>query len=551
MQKDVIYIDVDDDITAIIGKVKASEHKIVALVPPKRIGAIQSAVNLKLVLRAATSAGKRLVLITNNAALTALAGSASIPVAKNLQSRPEVAEIPALEIDDGDDIIDGSKIKDSTKVAAEETDDAVDAISAEETDTEDAGVVSVPKRSREALGAAAVKKSKIKIPDFDTFRKRLFLIVGGIILLTGFLVWALIFAPTAKITITARTSDSQLTSQVTLGDALTTSLTEGKIKTVTKTTKKTISIPFTATGKKDVGEKATGTVRIVPGSSIPPIILDDGQAVVPAGTTITSSSGATYTTNQQLVFTAGNWSTTRNGQSVGVTATASGSSFNGATGNATGPSGYTTSFTTTTSGGTDKTITVVQQSDVDAVSSGVGASSDSDAAKASLKEAFGDDYVIIADSFKQDTSAVKASPAVDAEAADGKGALAGDVVYTMSAVAKTELTTFLDAYFAQQIDGMTNQKVYSNGLSGVAFANFARGDTSMTATISATGKYGPKIDIDDVKASAKGKRLGEIQSYVQEIPGVDGVDIKFSPFWVTAAPNDVNKIQVEFKVNGA
>jgi len=53
MQKDVIYIDVEDDITAIIGKVKASEHKIVALVPPKRIGAIQSAVNLKLVLRAA------------------------------------------------------------------------------------------------------------------------------------------------------------------------------------------------------------------------------------------------------------------------------------------------------------------------------------------------------------------------------------------------------------------------------------------------------------------------------------------------------------------
>jgi hypothetical protein len=551
MQKDVIYIDVDDDITAIIGKVKASEHKIVALVPPKRIGAIQSAVNLKLVLRAATSAGKRLVLITNNAALTALAGSASIPVAKNLQSRPEVAEIPALEVDDGDDIIDGSKIKDGTKSTSDDTDEVVDAISAEETDADNTIVASAPKRSREALGAAAVKKSKIKIPDFDTFRKRLFLIIGGVILVTGFLVWALVFAPSAKITITARTSDSQLNTQVTLADTLTTSLTEGKIKTVTKTTKKTVSIPFTATGKKDVGEKATGTVKIVPGSSIPPIILDDGQAVVPAGTIITSSSGATYATNQQLVFTAGNWSTTRYGQSVGVTATSSGSSYNGASGNATGPSGYTTSFTTTTSGGTDKTITVVQQGDVDAVSSGVGTSSDSDAAKASLKEAFGDDYVIIAESFKQDTGAVKPSPAVDAEATDGKGALAGDVVYTMSAVAKTELTKFLDAYFAQQIDGMTNQKVYSNGLSGVAFSNFARGDSSMTATISATGKYGPKIDIADVKANAKGKRFGEIQSYVKEIPGVDGVDIKLSPFWVTAAPNDVNKIQVEFKVNGA
>ena len=60
MQKDVIYIDTEDDITAIIGKVKDSSQKIVALVPPKRIGAMQSAVNLKLVQRAAEQAGKRL-----------------------------------------------------------------------------------------------------------------------------------------------------------------------------------------------------------------------------------------------------------------------------------------------------------------------------------------------------------------------------------------------------------------------------------------------------------------------------------------------------------
>ena len=108
MQKDVIYIDVEDDITAIIGKIKAAEHEIVALVPPKRTGAIQSAVNLKLVQRAAERADKHVVIISNNAALTALAGAAHIPVAKNLQSRPEIAEVPALKVDEDDDIIDGS-----------------------------------------------------------------------------------------------------------------------------------------------------------------------------------------------------------------------------------------------------------------------------------------------------------------------------------------------------------------------------------------------------------------------------------------------------------
>lgn len=546
MQKDVIYIDVEDDITAIIGKVKASDHKIVALVPPKRIGAIQSAVNLKLVQRAAESAGKRLVLISNNAALMALAGSAAIPVARNLQSRPELAEIPALEVDDDEDIIDGANIKDGTR-SNDTADAAVEAVEAEETGE----AVAMPtKRSREALGAAAVKKSKIKIPNFDTFRKRLFIIIAAVIALVGFLVWALIFAPHAAITVTARTTDSQLATKVTLGDSLTTSLKDGNLKTATKTSKKAVSVAFAATGKKDVGEKATGTVRITPTqATIARAVSED--VVVPAGTIITASGGATYTTNQALVYTYSNIQTTRNGQNVGVTAAASGASYNGATGAATGPSGFTTAFTTATSGGTDKTITVVQQSDVDAVSSSIGTNADADAAKQSLKKAFGDEYVVIADSFKQDTTAVKPSPAVGAEAADGKGTLAGDVVYTMSAVAKTELKSFLDAYFAQQIDGMANQRVYSNGLSGVAFTNFSRTDSAMTVNIAATGKYGPKIDEAVIKTAAKGKRYGEIQSYIQEIAGVESVDVTFSPFWVITAPNDEAKIQVSFKVNGA
>ena len=117
MQKDVIYIDVEDDVTSIIGKIKAANSNIVALVPPKRIGAIQSAVNLKLVHRAAERVDKRLVIITNNDALSTLASSAGIPVSKNLQSRPELAEIPALEVDSDDDVIDGSETPDEKSQA--------------------------------------------------------------------------------------------------------------------------------------------------------------------------------------------------------------------------------------------------------------------------------------------------------------------------------------------------------------------------------------------------------------------------------------------------
>ncbi|MBH1980895.1 hypothetical protein I8H89_05245, partial [Candidatus Saccharibacteria bacterium] len=110
MNKDVIYIDVEDDVTAIIGKVKDSKEKVVALVPPKRTGVLQSAVNLRILQRTAKNAGKHIVLITNDQSLIPLAAGASIPVAKNLQSKPEIPEIAALKVDDDDDIIDGSQL---------------------------------------------------------------------------------------------------------------------------------------------------------------------------------------------------------------------------------------------------------------------------------------------------------------------------------------------------------------------------------------------------------------------------------------------------------
>ncbi|MFL6594983.1 MAG: hypothetical protein ACJ8HQ_06025, partial [Chthoniobacterales bacterium] len=71
-EKDTIYIDIDDEITGIIDKLKASQSKVVALVLPKRAAVFQSIVNMKLLKRAADSNKKNLVLITAEAGLLPL-----------------------------------------------------------------------------------------------------------------------------------------------------------------------------------------------------------------------------------------------------------------------------------------------------------------------------------------------------------------------------------------------------------------------------------------------------------------------------------------------
>ena len=112
MKKDIIYIDTEDDITSIIEKVKASNEKIIALVPPKRVGVLQSAVNLKLLQKSASASDKRIVLITTSKPLASLAAGVAIPVAKNLQSKPELAAAQDLpEVDDSEeDVINGEDL---------------------------------------------------------------------------------------------------------------------------------------------------------------------------------------------------------------------------------------------------------------------------------------------------------------------------------------------------------------------------------------------------------------------------------------------------------
>lgn len=539
MQKDVIYIDVEDDITSIIGKVKDSDSKIVALVPPKRIGAIQSAVNLKLVHRAAEQADKRLVIISSNTAFMALAGSAGIPVAKNLQSKPELAEIAALEIDDGEDIIDGADLPDSNRQgqASPTPNDS----QAEDKVAPSVAAAATVAGTNAGGASKALARSKAKVPNFNDARKKIFLIGGGALALLLFLVWAIFFAPNARIIITAKTSDSALNSRVTLGQSLSTDLKAGTIKAETKSIKKDTSVAFTATGKKDVGEKATGEVRFSTGQ------ISALGTTIPAGTVLTSQSGATYVTTSSVTMTINNYT----GANSGIVASESGAKYNGASGPVSGaPSSISASISQTTNGGTDKTITVVEQGDVDAVSDQVGKQSDADAAKNELKGQFKGDYIILDSTFKVDKGALKATPGVGQESMDGKGTYGGSVTYSLTAVPKSEAADYLDEYLAQQIDGKSNQKVYDNGLKSANFTNISGVDNGFSANISTNGKIGPKIDEAKLKEFAKGKEYGEIQAEVQSVEGVENADVKFSPFWVSSAPNDIGRIKVEFKVNG-
>lgn len=556
MNKDVIYIDVDDDVTAIIGKIKQTKEKIVALVPPKRSGALQSAVNLRLLDRMAKAEKKQLVLITHNQALLGLAANAQIPVAKNLQSKPELAEIPALAVDDDDAIINGADLPvgDHAKTAPKAAKAGAAALTAKATndidtselniDGEDVAVDTIAAQSARANKATKPAKNRPKIPNFDTFRKKLFLAIGGGVALVALLIWMFVFAPAATVIITASTTPVPISAPVRLGGTTTTNFTEGVVSSISKDTQVNETIEFDATGQENVGDKATGTMQLTRTS------VSSNTLTIPAGTRFTSGSIAFVSTEAATLSgtSIGPGGIVQDSATVDVEAVSPGENYNVSARSYQSSQGGFSAQGSAMTGGTTRIAQVVSAADIERAQGDlIGRSTDEQ--KRTLAESFTNGEVVIDSSFVVQRGDVAVSPAQGEEAPNGKATLTIPTTYTMQAVPRADLTTYLEEYLETQIEGEANQEIYETGAATASVSNFRQDGDTATATIIATGSVGPRIDETQVKEEVVGKRYGEVQQSLESQPGIQAVDVQFSYFWVRTVPNNPDKVTIEFQVD--
>lgn len=538
MNKDVIYIDVEDDITNIVSKIKDSKARIVALVPPKRVGILQSAVNMRLLNRAAENAEKRIVLITSDQALSGLAAAARIPVAKTLQSRPEIAEIPAIDVDDGDDVIDGSEIPvgeladKATPKARNKADDAIDAAIAED-----------EKPTKPAKPAKPAGKGKPKVPDFNVFRKKLVLIGGGIALFIVFMVWAIWFAPHATVVITAKTTTSTVDKSVTLKQDGKVDAANNIIKSLRQEQKKDISVDFTPTGKKKVGEKASGTMHLVR-TSVSSLTL-----TIPAGTSF-SSGDYTFVSTEPASLSGtsiGPGGVIQSVATVKVQATQVGSEYNlSSRSYSSNVSGFSAAGTAM-SGGSSREVTVVSADDVAKAKVKLDAQKDA-SLQSAVKALFPSSSIVINESYQEARSNPTPSVAVDHEAS-GTVQLKTTVTASMQGIDRSDMKQFLEDTLKKEIGSKKNQKIYNDGSNEVKFAQYSERNNAVQVRLTANAKIGPEIDEHKVKEQVKGRNYGDVQSSLESIEGVQDVDTKFSPFWVRTVPNNDKHISIEFKLD--
>ena len=537
-KKTVIYIDAEDEITDIVNKIKQSKERIIALVPPKAVGILRSAVNLRILARTSRKDNKQIVLITNNSALLAMAGAAKIPVAKTLQSKPEIPEIDILEVD-GEDIIDGEKLPVSEFTGKTTDQEEAEMLSNLDIDDNKSFSKKDPDFSRENKNKS---NKSIKIPDFNSFRKKIFIFGGLGVFFIIFLVWAIFFAPSAKVIISAKTSNLGISETVKLSSDEN-NLGDKNLPLSVRTVEKISETSFDTTGVKEEGEAAKGIIRLSQSSESDPMTIKSGTAF--------SAGGCNFVTTETAVIPGARFSrgsAYRSGSTtVSIRATQIGEQCN------LSPQSYISSISGVSatgeqlSGGSKTIKKIVSEADINNAKSKL-AENDNEKIKAELIEKFGNDYIILKDSFRAGIGDAISTPSVNNESQNGKATLKATSVYTLSAISRKDVRNYLEASIKKRISNQKEQQIYKDGVDELIISNYSGDSKNASVKFQTTAKIGPRIDKDSLKKKLYGKQFGEVQSLIGGIDGVKNVDVKFSFFWVTRVPSNDKKIDIEFTV---
>lgn len=460
-------------------------------------------------------------------------------VAKNLQSRPVLASVAeeapeeeAVEVSD-EGVTEGPISLKTT--SDDQIDDEV------ELSGEELGALEAAGPAEKATAAKKPKKAK-KVPNFDNFKKK-FLIGGGIALLL-LIVLLVVFGRTkATIVVRAETTPVDISLEANLNANSTTSDPETyNLKAVAQESKKTISQSFTPTGQKDLGTKAGGNMTL----SIPCSAVSGSPPTIAAGTKV-SSGNLNFITQGNVSLTTPSFSGgCKFTGSTTVLAENNGDQYNLSARNYS-VSGYSSvsGSGSQMSGGTSKIVKVVSQDDVNKARAQID-EQDTNSIRSELKKAFGDNVTIFDDSFTTSLDNVRSEPAVGEEANEAR--LSGEAVYSMIGVNNNDLGAALDAFVTTKMTDPDRQRVYDNGLKSMKLEKLEATPKTAKYKITALAHYGPQFDTDKLKEDVKGKKFGEARSYLQDLPGVKGIDIKLTPFWARNLPS-ANRIDIKLDVD--
>lgn len=557
MNKDVIYIEPEDDITDIILKIENSKEKIVALVPPKKAGVFRSVVNIKLIAKAGVTSEKTVVLVTVDPSILKLAASAKLPVAKNLQSAPAVPKIAATEDEEPEEeelVEEESNGEEVAEDTEEETEEESDKEATAEDEDEDEDEEEEEKPAKKSKKKPAKKKGGLI--GWIKAHKKLSIFFGifavGIVIL---LIWMLFIAPAVDIAVSIKTDKKNFSESVTFVEKLEDEKAEeGKFFLEQKKIEEKQKVEFDATGKKNIGEKASGDLVVYA------YFKEPGNVPINAGTAFSYDGLSFFAAESITLSYKGNGSDKCDNSENIASLIRSGCLISGRVKVTAGDAGEkynvlasNTGWTAVAridgvysdkpmGGGTDNFITVVRQSDIIAAQEKI-VKAKGDENKEKLYETIDDKYYIIDSSFEQSTSNAVSTPAADEEVKEGvKPSLEATTTATVYVIDKVKL----EEYISKKATLEDEQRIYD--IKDIYIENMDKIAVGVSTKLKAQYFVGPELTETKLVEMIQGKGLGDARREISDIHGVSDVTINPSYPWVMMIPTDSNRITIRFEI---
>lgn len=277
-----------------------------------------------------------------------------------------------------------------------------------------------------------------------------------------------------------------------------------------------------ATGKKDIGDKAKGTVTIYNN--------DDSSHTISAGSTITSANGLKFVTAKDVTVASASgdiFSGTKPGtQSVDVTAANIGTEYNLPSGTkfAVGSSTVIAAKNDNAfSGGTKKSVTVVAQADLDKLTQDLTQSLSDKANQDMQKNGGGKELLPVF--LSTDISNKQFDQKIGDEASSVN--LSATISFQALSYTKTDLTALGQKILEKNNN---NDNVASNNLTtDIQDTTVSKDGKSVAAKLSVKAGLLPKVDTSQVAKRLAGKSFDQAAEILSDIPQLASVKATLSP----------------------
>jgi len=523
---EILYLEPDEEITSVIDKIKNSNAQRLSLVVPRDATLLQSVVNLRILLKEASSLSKEIVLITSDKIGRNLAAKVGLTVYESVKNQQPIYQ-PPPPVPTREEII---EINDAQNVPQQEI--------------RPKGV-----QVHHFQEKTIWQKPKIKTPtptpwqppktrefDWKKSHKIIWPLLALVLLLI--LIGAFLIFPKVEVRLKVKAENFQQNIDVQIAGNIESSDTSKKIfagKLIDLNQEKEEKFP--TTGKKNLGGKASGTLSLYN-------YWDSASQDLGASTKF-SSSAKTFVAKSSVSIPG---TSIKGGNIVPGTATVEieaenpGEQYNVKAGRFTivGLSAdqqekiYGQSAKDL-SGGFSKEVQVVSQADFDQAKNKLTQELTEGLKKDLRDQTAG--MVVIEDGWQIDTAEETVSAKVDSEAQDFTLKIKlrlREIVYEKNNFEKFILTT-LEAQLSQDkmlslgpndvISPKVKEKKYDQNL--------------LDLNVMASAKISSKIDTQGVKDHLLGKNRKEAESYLNNLEGIVGSNLRFFPSWwpVKRLPN--------------